>query len=208
MQNMKEKIKYLFLIVVLGTLVFGCSNSMTDFSEYLQYLANEENGVVKEKTISGLKLQVKYLPLEYLNHRAKEEGGSNYDHSVCFMFTLGPDSTESFDITKVGVSNYEEFAERMETMNFRMHESLELKVNNKIYKPSIAQMENVYGLKNGRIIMVVYEVKDNKDNNFMRTQDVQFIYKDQLFNTGITKFLFEENDLTDLPKFINDNESN
>lgn len=203
-QSLMVKIKFSLLILGIGILLNSCSSSMTDFSEYLKYLANEENGIVKQKKISGLRLQVKYLPLEYLNHRAKEEGSNNYDHSVCFMFTLGPDSTENFDITKVGVSNYEEFAKRMDVMNFQMHESLELKIGNKIYKPSIAQMENVYGLKKERVIMVVFEVKDNKENNFMRTQDVQFIYKDQLFNTGTSKFWFEKNDLTDLPKFINE----
>ncbi len=197
---MKTKNKYILIFLVV--LLTACTSSIDSIQEYMKYLANTENGLVQTKNISGVKFTVKYLPIEYLAYRSKETKKTTaYDHTVCFMFTIGPDSTQNFDITKLGVENYAGFAERMEVMNFQMNESISMKIGKSEYKPSFSQLENNYGLKNQRTLMVVFNVNSNISNEFMKNNDIQFIYNDDLFNTGISKFKFLKDQLEELPEF-------
>src|SRR5690606_22139378 len=100
-----------------------------DFNTYMEYLADKDNGLVKEKSIGGIQLKVKYLPNDYLVYNDIKQNKQitkglvnsvklTYANSITFMMVLGPDKNESFDITRVGIANYEEFAQRIEEMNF------------------------------------------------------------------------------------------
>lgn len=215
MNAMKVQSKYaLFILIILGWQLLCCSNSISDYEEYMRYVSDEDNGLVKHKAIAGIQMSVKYLPVDYSvyrelkeldekpNEKQKKKLRDSYKNSALFMLTLGPDTNETFDITKVGVSNYGEFAERMEIMNFNMASFIQLEVNKKIYTPQLAQMENTYGLEKKRNILVVFSTPENTENQFMTKQDVKFIFNDGLFNTGVNKFLFQHQDFENLPKFV------
>ncbi len=210
---MKINILYTFLFVALFS-TFSCGKKISNFEEYLTYLSQKENGIVKEKPIAGILLEVKYLPIEYLVYKDFKNSKKtkkkellidklykSYKNTLTFMFTLGPDENEKFDITRVGVSNYEEFAQRIELMNFNMTNFIYLEYNNTKIAPKLALMENSYGLENKRAIMVSFEVDDNTKNVFLKKHTYKFVYSDQLFNTGINKFTFNKEDINDLPEF-------
>jgi len=116
------------------------------------------------------------------------------------MMVIGPDKDESFDITRVGVSDYQEFAQRLEEMNFNMKQYIQLKVADKIYWPELAQMESTYGLEQSRKMLFVFKAVDESGNRIL-TEDAQFVYTDELFNTGINKFKFKIADVEALPEF-------
>jgi len=192
------------------TMLLACNNSTTDFKEYLHYLSNKENGLIKEKTVSGINLKVKYLPTNYLVYNELknevnptieviEETKNEYKNSVTFMMILGPDKGESFDITRVSISNYQEFAQRIEKMNFSMTDFVKLRINEQEYTPELAQMESTYGLEQHRKILFVFKAIDAEGNKIL-TEDVQFVYNDELFHTGTNKFKFKLNDIQEIPE--------
>lgn len=204
--NFKYIIGFLFLICL-----FSCKKQVLDYKEYMKFLANKESGLVKEIATGGIKLKVKYLPLDYLVYNqvkssdslaSKEERENikkTYENSLTFMLTLGPDTNESFSITRVGVTNYQEFAERIETMSFNMSEYISLKIKDKEYKPDLTQMESINSLEQSKNIIVVFKAIDEVGKK-ITTDDLVFIYNDELFLTGINKFKFKKNDILDLPE--------
>ena len=177
----------------------------------MEYLADKNNGLIKEKSVGGIQLKVKYLPNDYLvyneiknNKQLTEDMVDSvrltYANSLTFMMVLGPDKNESFDITRVGVASYEEFAQRIEEMNFNMTQYVKLQVNNEAYSPELYQMESTYGLEQSRKFLFVFKAKDGKSNRILNS-DVQFVYADEMFNTGINKFKFNSSDVNTIPTF-------
>lgn len=194
-----------FACVVL----LACNNKKLEYKAYLKYLADEKNGLVKEKSVNGLKLKVKYLPADYLVYNTIKESDKVisekdidsvkklYNNSLTFVLNLGPGEGETFSITKVGVENYEQFAQRIETMSFNMKEFVTLEINGEQYKPELTQMETINTLEPSKNIIVVFN-----SNQIKNSEELVFTYNDELFYTGVNKFKFKIKDFKNVPGLI------
>jgi len=192
-------------------MLFSCTDTTVDYNSYLKYLANSENGLTREHVTHGIKLKVKYLPIDYLVYNAVKSIDSTisdkevekikkeYANSLTFVFTLGPADNESFSITTIGVENYQQFAERIETMSFNMKECITLEVNEKQYEPELIQMETINTNEPSKNLIIVFKTTDEQGKNIMNS-DMTFTYNDELFYTGISKFVFKTNDIKALPQ--------
>ena len=156
-------------------------------------------------------MKIKYLPNDYLVYNELKGNKAitstmidnvkaSYNNTITFMMIMGPDKEESFDITRVGVVDYQEFAQRLEEMNFSMKQYVNLSINGKEYYPELAQMESTYGLEQNRKILFVFKAIDEEGNKILNN-DFQFVYADELFNTGINKFKFKLDDINKMPAF-------
>ncbi|MBA3683615.1 MAG: hypothetical protein H0W73_21000 [Bacteroidetes bacterium] len=204
---MKRSLNIIFLILSV-TVLINCSDkrSISDLGQLTKYINNADNGLVKEKTIGVITYKLKYLPTEYLVHKQLDAGSNktiidslskDYKNSITFLFSIGPSDDKSFDITQYGVTNYGEFANLIEKMCFRANELIYIQdQSGKEHKPAIVQMENINALEKHRNLMVVFHNEDYFSNDF------SFVFNDELFNTGINKFLFKSKDINDVPKII------
>lgn len=202
----KYQLVYL-LTLLLSVGLSSCGRTIDNYKEYMQYIASLDNGVTKVQTTSGLKISIKYLPIDYLVYNEIinlkdgktpeliEELKKAYENSLTFRLTFAPDEGKEFDITKVGVTNYEEFAERIEVMNFNFSNYIKLETEGEQIIPELTQMESIYGLENKRDILLVFNKKEIKDN-------IKIVYKDEIFGTGTHKFLFQKADLSAVPQFV------
>jgi len=206
-----NKSRAYILITFIVILLSSCSSSIDDFGVYLNYLAKIDNGLVKEKAVAGIQMKIKYLPNDYLVYNELKGNKAitstmidnvkaSYNNTITFMMIMGPDKEESFDITRVGVVDYQEFAQRLEEMNFSMKQYVNLSINGKEYYPELAQMESTYGLEQNRKILFVFKAIDEEGNKILNN-DFQFVYADELFNTGINKFKFKLDDINKMPAF-------
>ncbi|MDI9341685.1 MAG: hypothetical protein QM534_14030 [Sediminibacterium sp.] len=186
--------------------------TIEDMSAYRKYIFNPEHGLVQTREVSGLVYKVNYLPGAYLAYntceglsglsgRGKDSIVSSYGQSLTFLLNIGPAKNEDVDITRLGVANYEEFANRLEQMAFKAGDWITLRVGEKEYRPAIVRMENINAQERSRNFMVVFESSEafKKD---LDLGDWTFIYNDALFETGINKFLFRKKDIDALPEFI------
>lgn len=201
-----------FSLVLLSALIAGsCGTRERTYAyrAYMEYLADPENGLCKEKSIAGLKYKVKYLPGQYLayntlkntvwDEKQRDSLIKIYSNSLCFLINIGPAEGESFDITRLGVSDYETFAERIEKMAFDAPEWIGLRVNQKIFAPSIVRLENINALERSRNFVVVFANKDGSIGELLNN-DLCLSYTDELFHTGINNFLFEAKHFRQLPE--------
>jgi hypothetical protein len=208
---MKQELKY-FLQFAFLLILCGCgTNTVSDKKEYLSYLANPENGLIKEKNVAGIKYKLKYLPEDYqvfntmkvsekLNERQIDSVRKAYANSVTFLLNIGPDENENFDITRVGISTYEEFADRIEQMAFGAQEWISIKIKDKEYHPDIVKLENINALEKSRNFIVVFSSEKNSEKD-LRKNDMCFQYSDEMFDTGVNKFVFRAEDIGSIPEF-------
>lgn len=205
-----KRLFYILNIIVFASGLSSCSTKAIDnFKEYAMYLNKAENGLVKEKSVSGLHYRLKFLPKHYqafttlngLDSKKinKDSLVAAYSKSITFLLTIGPAEGEDFDITRVGVKDYQEFADRIEDMSFRANEWMRLKCGEVSVVPSLVRMENINAQERSRNFIVVFEQQDALEKA-MKESDTQFIYDDELFGTGTNKFLFEHKQLNAVPE--------
>lgn len=205
--NLSTCIAMFWLAIAVNS---SCSRNrtFTDVNELTKYINVPENGLLKEKTVGGIKFKLKYLPTDYLiysqldqkqSHRRPliDSLGKRYENSVTFLLTIGPADDESFDITKYGIANYEEFAKQLEQLCFQAQDWITIRDDSgKEYTPGIVHLENINALEKHRNVVVVFNTRDYLKTNF------SFIFSDELFNTGINKFYFKASDINGIPKII------
>jgi len=191
-------------------LLISCSNVAATSEDYYTYLEDEDNGVTRTKIISDIRIKTKFLPPEYLcyqelkvseNFVDRDSVLENYKYNVTFLVSIGPseNAEEEFDVTKVGISNYDEFKERAMIMTFYMGEFFQLKTDNGTYTPVFCEMENVYGLTYDRKFNIVFTPQNKKDE-LISSESMTLVYNDELFNTGLSRYKFNKEDLDEIPE--------
>lgn len=207
---------FLYIMVkLLALLACGCSGRETsDPAAYNRWISDPSHGLVQTRYIHGVKLTLKYLPPEYLAYSdlkrnslqpAKGIGDSlrdYYSKSVSFMLTLGPDDRKKSegpvnnDIMFLDVTRFEEYKDRSFQMNFDMADYVSLKCGAKEVKPVLTNMENVYGLSPERNIHLVFPADRSA------REDLEVVFNDELFNTGINHFVITRKQLNSIPNFV------
>lgn len=207
----------LFLAALLSSFIalHGCQESIKTIDhvdDLYRWINNPKNGLVKTKSISGIKLSVKYLPAELLACREfKDENNviasqkdsvlALYKNNLTFLLTIASDERKAPETNVMyrGIRNYEELTERAVRMNFSMQDYITLKINEKEYKPILSTMENVYELSKERSIYLVF-APDKDDKNFEKVEKLDFVFSDEMFNTGINHFIFQKKNIDAIPR--------
>ena len=193
---------------ILMAVLQACMNNPLNFEDYVKYIKDPEHGLAKNKTTNGIAMRVIHLPVDYQAYNelkmhkgelVKSEIDSvknTYASSFAFLMTIGPDEDEATDITKLGVANWEEFNQRIMEMSFNMGSMVKLKTGKSELVPEIAQLERTYGLRKSSDLLFVFNTADLK---WSGNENFDFVFSDELFFTGITKFRFDINDISKIP---------
>jgi hypothetical protein len=211
---MKGVLIYILLFFLF--LQFGCSPSSCDtYEEYLSYLNDEENGLVKYRKSKGMTISLKYLPTDFLvyrelgnisvkNQKILDSLRGQYTESITFLMTIEPDAHEEKsnqrDITFEGIGNYEQYKERILLMSFGIESRIDLKTDKGDFVPVLVNMEQSFGLKKGRDFIVVFVPGKGTSKDFFNSSTYDFIYDDEIFDLGINHFVFDKKDIDALPK--------
>lgn len=199
----------LFIWILLAA---SCGNgSLSSELEMYQWLNNEANGLSKTTKVNGYKINVKYLPPSYLSYMDRKNGlvptKTNKDsigatrRSRTFLLTLSPDHENKAerDILFENTQSYEDYQARMHAMNFQMGEWVTLKEGGKVLKPSGSFMENIYSLGNQRSICFVFPEESTMTED--TKEELEFVFQDAFFGTGVTHFTFRRDAMNQLPEF-------
>ena len=212
-----------FLINILLSLFFltffGCKSKLSSEKEFYKYWSDSSNGLFHKKSVNGFELTMKYMPHEYLmfneiqnkpiGEKEYEELKKKYANTLSFLMTIAPESSTNFSSTdqveKYNIGSLEEFKDRMLELNFGMKEYIHLKTSaGEKYHPILATMENVYTLDNKKNIVIVFgDIKEGK--SILENEKLDVVFEDKMFDTGINHFVFEKENLLNIPEltFIN-----
>jgi hypothetical protein len=192
----------------------ACGNrTFNTEQEYYAWINKAENGLVKERYVNHTHFKVNLLPSDLLLLRALKTLPSaeqadldsisrDLQHSTTFVITIGPDQREQEgrrDIVFSGVASYEEYRDKLMRLNFEMEEMILLKVGNEQLKPALTNFENVYGLTDHRKVNLVFVAKNEEQGKQIRQGDLELLFDDRIFNTGINRFVFRRADIEEVP---------
>ena len=204
------------LLCAGALLLSGCMPSIKSEAELYSWLANPENGLVKNRNVAGVALSARYLPPAYLAFRELKSASpqeriaqgdsvlNTYRGSYTFLLRLGPDDAagEQFNIQELGVENLEEYRDQTYTLNFDLAPDFSLRTGKGALQPVSASMENIYGLSNSRTIYLVFSPATQQEAQILaEASELDLVYTDRLFDTGIHHFTFESEAVYNIPSF-------
>jgi len=210
---MANKISLYIGLLALMFLSSCGQSSVNSYEEYLAWLNDAENGLVMHKEAGGITIKVKQLPSNYIAYQdlmneknvkkqVVDSIANSYDKSLTFLMTIGVDGDlKKGDIMYQGVKNYEEYKRQLYQLNFDIENDISLNIEGNIYKPVLSHLENVYGLTDSRNITLVFVPETKEDLSFYKSEEIQFTYDDELFDTGINHFTFNRKDINNSPSF-------
>lgn len=196
-------------LLMLWFLMTNCQHDLKDMKSVYGWINDPDHGMVKTKTVEGIKITVKYLPAEFLALKEAREGHADrqtYDsllkvYTASHTFLLSIASTEKGgeqDPMYQDLENYSEYKERALTMNFDMNEYVSIKTSTQEFRPVLTSMENTYSLKGQRNIYMVF-TDETAETELMKDDELDFVFNDEIFQTGVNHFIFNQNDLRSMP---------
>ncbi|MFN3402660.1 MAG: hypothetical protein ACK40G_01105 [Cytophagaceae bacterium] len=198
---------YLLFILILFS---SCKSDFTSEKQMHAWINNPENGIIKSKTIGDLSYTIKYLPPEFLafNELKRSEKTSQayidslilyYNGSLTFLLTIEvKDAPNGNSPLTMNINNYAEYKDRIEKLNFELDDFLTLVVNEKNFKPLVWTLENTYNIGNKSNLFIVFGDNVNGEN-LLNNQNLELVFNDELFMTGINKFNFDTEKMKNIP---------
>ena len=198
---------YIQLLLLL-ILMSSCSKKeIKDIPSFGEWINQTENGLIRIKKINNLKLSVKYLPPEYLALREVSEVHNStrimydsllklYKKNSTFILNISPEGANgNKDVMYAGVNNYKEYKQRVFDLNFDFSSYVFININDKLYPAKLSNLENTYSISNDRNFYLVFS-----DSILNTGNDIDFVFDDEIFNTGISHFEFQAKDLKKIPE--------
>ncbi|HMT27639.1 MAG TPA: hypothetical protein PKD91_00025 [Bacteroidia bacterium] len=199
-----------WISIVLLFVLEACTSGFSTQSDFYKWWNNPDNGLVKSKTIGDFRFVLKYLPPEY---QALNEIGETkfstitfdslrkaYSNNRSFLLTIEPAVEKDVDVLFKGIISYEEYKERILQLNFLPADFIALYADGVKYKPVLSTMENLYNLSPKKSLYLVFSPEKSNDV-LTHAEELVFEFSDQIFMTGINKFVFNKSDLTNIPEF-------
>lgn len=200
----KHSIGILLILIIFS----GCTTKEMEIGEYYQYLVNPKNGLLKSKVVEPFKISVRFLPSSYFIYKeyknvkkSSEELDSikqSYNGNYTFLLRIAPDvdGGHVFDVMTQTVPSVTQYKNRVRELNFEMQQQLILKIGEKTYTPVLVELENTYELTKHRNFLIAYALPDIVNTDY---EQIDFVYQDQIFGTGIHHFLFDQQLIENTP---------
>lgn len=194
-------------------LMYSCSRINSEHA-YYRWLNAEKHHLFVTKTINGVSLSVKFLPPEYLaykelngRHPSKNVIDSTvniYHHCITFLLTMKMENrdpeTKTGDLMYKDITSPEQYDDRLQDLSFKMSEYVKLETELNTYTPVLHTFENTYGISAARSIYLVFALKDNNNDDLFTSENLDIVFDDHVFMTGISHFRFRRKDLDNIPQ--------
>ena len=197
----------LFFIV----LVSCTSHEKLSYQELIKWVNDSKNGLCSSHERKEISFRAVYMPSPLLaskemrsqNAKGKKIYDSlvtQYDTEYTFVVTLAPVSDKpNSDIMYKDIDNKEEYKKRFLEMNFDLKNMFSLKIGDQIVQPEVYSFENTYGLSKGRSIYLVFNKKQFGPSS-EKPSELDLIFNDEVFNTGINHFVFPLDKINNIPE--------
>lgn len=179
-------------------LLVGCGRQTLQSEDYIKWIEDSKNGLVKTETYGKVKYTVAYRPADYnkakslLNNDSFQITNSNKkNHS--FIIKMEPVDGK----TQVLVIDAIEKQEPFQRINYYLSEAqnhIKLIEGNDTLPSTNYIYERYYNLSPSQNMVIGFEQKQALGSN-----DLVFILEDKIFNTGKIAFNFNQKTLKNIP---------
>ena len=197
---MKNHIFY--SIIFLSILMLSCTNeTFNSETELLEYIQNESNGFLQEKTINGISFSLLYKPTDLLVNQEVKNGKdkihelrNKYDQYLYFNLSMSKNNQELLSAVP---KNRNEFGQMVNDLAFGMNQKVHLFTKTKDTIEIIDFIyPRMYGMSNATTIMLVYPRNEEK----LKDDYLNLTVKDLGLNTGEVKFKIPTKIIKNEPK--------
>lgn len=197
-----KAIKFIWSSFMVLSLL-GCGREDLRPSDYVQWVNNPENGLLKKKIIPPLTVEVLYKPLAYIvaneersnaipkevyEQRVKELGSLQY-----YTLKLGI-IDENLDVTNYEVTNNAEQQERLNYLSFAMQKDIKLIDGKDTLPCKLFHFERSYDLSSARTFVLAFDQLETNQN-----QSKTLVLDLPYFKTGPIKLNYKTADLEAIP---------
>lgn len=172
--------------------------------DYISYVENEENGMVKNIEIDGWKYNIQYKPADYIllhEHNTEAENRERkkqLEGTAWFNITVIQKDGKGSPL-RYHVNTQEEYQSRYNYYLYQAGSDISLVWNGDTLHPVSYIFENNYNLAPQETMVAGFILPEKATE---KVTDVQLVYKDRLLGTGIIKAKFYQKDISSLPQLI------
>lgn len=195
------------VFLVFITFLFGCNSEMK-IKDLGSFLHDEDNGFVISKKVNDIEITCKVIPseimayneLKHLNvikNNVFDSVITTYKNQLSIKLSIQSEEGNS-SLKLLNSNSVEEYQKHLEKMYYSISEAVSLNINGASYKPVLTEMNNYNQMQSQKEFLLVFVQEDENDNDFS-SENPTIAFNDLWFNTGITQFNFERNDLNNIP---------
>lgn len=189
-------------VIVVSTLLAGCSAKTMSKDELSSYLHDESNGLLKKIRSKDVLLELVYRPNDLIVAQEIDEMDytsgqidsikNRYQEYVYFILKLSRNGQE---ITNSFASDPQQFNRAIEYLSFEIGRDFQLV--NETEKLAVEDFMHTrsFGASNANTVLLAF-----KSNLVSRSQDFSLLFEDTFFRTGMHQFDFEIDDLKSIPQ--------
>ena len=192
----------LLVLLILSGLA-ACGKQALQPSDYVKWVNDPDNGLIKKKTIHPLEVEVLYKPIDYVianELRTNDIAAETYNNRraalgsmLYYTLKLGIEGGQE-DVTNYGVSNASAQQERLAYLSFSLQKDIQLVEAGDTLNCQLFHFERAYDLVPYRTFVLGFDLKAATKN-----ADKTLIIEMPYFKTGPVKLTFENSDLESIP---------
>ncbi len=202
---MNRKLLQLQQMICLLILAVSCNKRSVSTSEFVAYVDNPSNNLIKEKTIGAVQLKCEFKPTEYvlIRDKYKDLGNMNFQLNENELggieklnhFYLRLSTTDHVEILKKDIQTEQEYYQRLEYYTNIIQQDLFLVSGGDTIPCKYSLFERNYGSSPNSILLVGFDATNQKEDD-----DIFFIYDDHVLGIGPVQFEIDSKDLNKIPK--------
>jgi hypothetical protein len=208
-----RKSQQIGIVLFAALCVSACNSKPKSLSpeKYAQWIAKEENGLVKEKKIKTVDIKARFLPSQYLAYNDWLSSDSisydsvlnSYKCGLSFQIQLEADKADKTygNLMFYNVPSQEAFMARSRYLSFNIQEFIWLESGETKFEPVLSHFEGYEQLGNKMNFRVVFIV--SAYNCGVEPKDftnVKLTFDDPFWDLGTVNFEFEGKNLVGLPR--------
>ena len=189
--------KNILLFFLFTLSLWACeTNSFHNMEEYRNWVYSDASGYFQESESEKIRFELVHLPQNLMNaniHESQleqEQVNSNETIRV-FRLRILPKNDRD-NILKIGMTDEASMKNRINQMEFKIDHMVSAMAEDSI--PLVfSHYENFRGLKNEVLFHLHFSSKD------AIKEDLHVFFKDEIFNTGMHEFVFEQDKINHTP---------
>jgi len=193
--------RILFVVIILS----ACRPSKFQTEqEFYAWWNDESNGFTKQYDANSFSLSAKYLPAEYLAFKELKSNPSfsfdslvvEYNSGYTFLISIKSKNQKGDPLLKE--NDLEDFAGKIYDLNFIPEQFVQLTIGDSILVPVLSTLESGGEIGNQRTWYVVFSALDGTEHQY---KDLDLLFDDHIYNSGLHHFIFNRTDIAILPAF-------
>lgn len=195
---------HLILFLFLGfALLQGCRPDGLSAEDYMKYVDDPSNGLIREKEVGDFIIGLQYRPAEYetimqtglnnLTQSAFDENLKEEKKLQFFVLRIGS-ADKKTDVLAQGITDQQEYYKRIEYLNAGIDKDIYLVDGTDTLSCVLHHFERTFHLAHFNTIMLAFE-NPHPDH----IEDKTLVFDDKVFGIGRMKLTIDKKNIKNIP---------